>query len=116
VAVWWSRVKFRTSKVELGKLLRTAEMAGFLRVIGFHSCVTMETLLISLSIEGCYVWSRNTVLCDAFMASIKDAFWDFVPCSSGLNPLFGERIVYIFFDHSWKVVLSTHYTVLTSRK
>jgi hypothetical protein len=34
---------------------------GFLRVIGFHSYVTMEPLLISLSIEEYYIGSKNTV-------------------------------------------------------
>jgi hypothetical protein len=40
----------------------------FLRVIGFHSCVIVETLLLSLIIEEYYYWSKNTVLWDAFMA------------------------------------------------
>jgi hypothetical protein len=44
----------------------------------------METLLIILSIEGNYFWSRNTVFWDAFTAvSIADALWDFVPCLLG---------------------------------
>jgi hypothetical protein len=42
--------------------------SGFLRVIGLHSCVTVESLLISLSIEGYYVWSKSTVFWDAFTA------------------------------------------------
>jgi hypothetical protein len=49
--------------------------SGFLTVIGFHSCVTVESLLYSLSIEGYYLWSKNTVFLNAFMAvSIIDAF------------------------------------------
>jgi hypothetical protein len=53
--------------------------SGFFRVIGFHSCDTVESLLIGLSIEGYYLWSKYTVLWDAFTAeSITDAFWDFV--------------------------------------
>jgi hypothetical protein len=28
----------------------------FLRVIGFHNCFTVESLLTSLSIEGYYLW------------------------------------------------------------
>jgi hypothetical protein len=42
--------------------------SGFLIVIGPHSCVTVESLLISLSTEGHYVWSKNSVLWDAFTA------------------------------------------------
>jgi hypothetical protein len=57
--------------------------AGFFRVIGFHSCVTVESLLIRLSIEGYCVRSKITDLWDALRAaSIADAFWDFTPCGS----------------------------------
>jgi hypothetical protein len=53
--------------------------SGFLRGIGFHSYVTVELLLLSLSIEGYSVWSKNTVHSDAFTAvSIIDAAWDYV--------------------------------------
>jgi hypothetical protein len=63
----------------------------------FHSCATLETLLISLSIEGCYLWPKNTVFWDAFMAiSSIDAFWDFVPQSCSWNRHFGEHIAFIF--------------------
>jgi hypothetical protein len=41
-----------------------------------------------LSIEGYNLWSENTVFWEAFMVvSITDAFWDYVPCSSSLIPL-----------------------------
>jgi hypothetical protein len=54
----------------------------FHRLLGPHSCVTMEPLLISLSIEGYYVRSQN-LFWDAFTAvSVIDFFWDFVPCGS----------------------------------
>jgi hypothetical protein len=33
--------------------------SNFIKVMGFHSCVTVESLLISLSIEGYYIWSKN---------------------------------------------------------
>jgi hypothetical protein len=52
---------------------------GFLRVLGLHSCVTMESLLISLSTEEYYVRSTNTDFCGVFTAVIIiDVFWDFV--------------------------------------
>jgi hypothetical protein len=51
-----------------------------LRLLGFYSCVTVESLLTILSIEGYYVGLRNTIFCDAFTAVlITDALWDFVP-------------------------------------
>jgi hypothetical protein len=53
--------------------------SGFLRVRGFHSCVTMESLLINLSRDGYYVGSKKTVRWDAFRAvSMIDVFWDSV--------------------------------------
>jgi hypothetical protein len=40
-------------------------------------------MLISLSIEVYYLWSKNTVFWDAFtVVSTTDALWDFIPCSS----------------------------------
>jgi hypothetical protein len=29
--------------------------------MGFYSCVNVQSLLISLSIEGYYIWSKNTL-------------------------------------------------------
>jgi hypothetical protein len=67
----------------------------FLRLIKFHSCVALESLMISLSIDEYYLWSTNTVLWDAFMAvPIIDAFWDFTPCSSSSDRRFGEHIAF----------------------
>jgi hypothetical protein len=49
--------------------------SGFLTMIGFHNCVTVGSLLISLSTEGYFIGSKNTVLWDIFTAvSIPDAF------------------------------------------
>jgi hypothetical protein len=57
--------------------------SGFLRVIGPHSCVTVESLLVSLSIEGYSVGSNNTVFWDDFtVVSLIDVIWDYVPCGS----------------------------------
>jgi hypothetical protein len=73
--------------------------SGFLRVIGSHSCVTVESLLISLSIDGYYVWSKNTVLWDALTAVriiVVEAFWDDLPCSSSSSRRFREYIVFSF--------------------
>jgi hypothetical protein len=42
--------------------------SGFLRVMGSNICVTVESLLMSLYIEGSYLWSKNTALWDAFTA------------------------------------------------
>jgi hypothetical protein len=71
--------------------------SGFLRVIGFHKCVAVESLLLSLTIEEHSLWSNNTVLWDAFTAvSIIDAFWDFLSCSSISNRRFGEHIASVF--------------------
>jgi hypothetical protein len=51
--------------------------SGFLRVIGPHSCVTVESLSITISIQGYYVGSKNTVFWDAFIVvSMLDVFWD----------------------------------------
>jgi hypothetical protein len=33
--------------------------SGFLKVIGFHSCVNVESLLVNFSIEVYYVGSKN---------------------------------------------------------
>jgi hypothetical protein len=53
--------------------------SGFLKVITFHSCVIMESLLVSISVEESYVGSKNTVFWDVFTAvSVTDVFWDFV--------------------------------------
>jgi hypothetical protein len=55
--------------------------SGFFRVIGFHTCITVESLIISLSIERYYVGSKNTVFCDVFTAVSRiDIFWDVAPC------------------------------------
>jgi hypothetical protein len=43
----------------------------FLRLIGFHSSITVETLLLRLAIEGHYFNSKNTLLRDAF-TSVKN--------------------------------------------
>jgi hypothetical protein len=57
--------------------------SGFFRMIGLHTCVTVESVLINISIEGHYVGSKYTVLWDDFTAvSMKDIFWNFVPCGS----------------------------------
>jgi hypothetical protein len=48
--------------------------SGLLWVIEFHNCLTVESLLFSLSIDGYYLWSKNTVFWDAFTSvSIIDA-------------------------------------------
>jgi hypothetical protein len=66
-------------------------------MIELHSCVTVESLLISLSIGGYYLWSKNTVFWVDFTAvSIIDASWDFVLCSFHLNLRFGEHSATIF--------------------
>jgi hypothetical protein len=53
--------------------------SGILWVIGFHSCITAETLSISLSRQGNYVRSKNTVFREVFMVvSGIVAFWHFV--------------------------------------
>jgi hypothetical protein len=39
----------------------------------FHSCVTVESLLFSLSIEVYNLWSKNAVVLDAFMAVSIDS-------------------------------------------
>jgi hypothetical protein len=53
--------------------------SGSLPVIGLHSCVTVEALLISLSVEGYYVVSKKTVFWDVFSTiTMTDVFWDFV--------------------------------------
>jgi hypothetical protein len=50
--------------------------SGVLRVIRFHSCVTVESLLISLSIERHYVGSKNSIFWDVFMVvSMIDIIW-----------------------------------------
>jgi hypothetical protein len=42
----------------------------------------VESLLLSLSTQGYYVGSKNTVFWDVFTAvSMADVFWDFVPCT-----------------------------------
>jgi hypothetical protein len=47
----------------------SSQSSGFLRLIGFHSCV------ISLSIEGYYLWSKSAAFWEAFMVvSVIDAF------------------------------------------
>jgi hypothetical protein len=57
--------------------------SGLFGVIAFHSCVTMELLLISLSTEGYYLSSKKTVFWDAIMVVlITDELWDSVLCSS----------------------------------
>jgi hypothetical protein len=69
----------------------------FLAVICFHSDVTVESLLLSLFIEGHNCWSKNTVFWGVFTAApIMNAFWDFVSCIFSSNRRFGERIVSIF--------------------
>jgi hypothetical protein len=35
--------------------------SGSLKVIGFHSCITVESLLIILSIEGHYLGSKAEI-------------------------------------------------------
>jgi hypothetical protein len=60
--------------------------SGILRLIGFHSCIAMETLLLSRSIEEYYQWLKNTVFWGDFMVvSVKDVLWNFVPCSTNSN-------------------------------
>jgi hypothetical protein len=46
--------------------------SGFLRVIGLHSCVTVESLFISLPIEGYYVGSQNIVFWDVSHENIPE--------------------------------------------
>jgi hypothetical protein len=71
--------------------------SGFLMVKGFHSCVTVESLLPILSTEGHYLWSKNTVFWDAIKAvSIIDGVRDFVQCTSSSIQRFRERIGSIF--------------------
>jgi hypothetical protein len=48
-----------------------APSSGFLTVIELHNCVTLESLLIDLSIEGYYVGSKNTVFWEVFTAVSK---------------------------------------------
>jgi hypothetical protein len=53
--------------------------SGSFGVIGVHSCVTVESLFISLSLQGYYVGPKNAVFWDVFTAVLmKDAFWDLV--------------------------------------
>jgi hypothetical protein len=69
------------------------QSSGFLRVIGPHSCVTAESLLHSLPIEGHCVWSKSAVFWDAFTAVsviVVGAFWDDLPCTSSSSRRFGE--------------------------
>jgi hypothetical protein len=71
--------------------------SGFVGVIQFHSYVSVESLLISLSIEGYSLWSKNNVFWGDFTAvSVIDAFWDFVLCSSSSNLSFIEHTAFIF--------------------
>jgi hypothetical protein len=56
--------------------------SGFLRLIGFHSYVTMESILISLSREGYNLWSNNAVFLDTSMAVSIDS----IPEDSVLQP------------------------------
>jgi hypothetical protein len=52
---------------------------GFLKVTGFHSCVTVASLLISFTKEGYYVGSKNAIFWVVFMVvSMIDFFCDFV--------------------------------------
>jgi hypothetical protein len=44
--------------------------SGLLTMIGFHGSVSVVSLLISLSIEGKYLWPRNTVLWD-FLSHVR---------------------------------------------
>jgi hypothetical protein len=82
---------------------------GFLRVIGFHSCYR-GSLLLSLSTEGYYVWSKNTVLWEALTAvSIKDALWYFVPCNSSSNRRFGGHVASVFSVPSDERIPQLHY-------
>jgi hypothetical protein len=80
--------------------------SGVLRLIDFHDCITVETLLLGLFIERYYYWSKNTVFWDAFTAgSIKDAFWDFVSCiiksqkTSLTDTVMNASQKTVFFDH-----------------
>jgi hypothetical protein len=71
--------------------------SGFLSVIGFHGCLTVELLLISFSIAGYYLWSKNAVFWDVITAILMiDIFWNFAPCCSGYNRRFGENIASMF--------------------
>jgi hypothetical protein len=45
-----------------------ASIIRFLRVTEILSCITGKSLLIILSIEGCYLWVNNTVFWDALSA------------------------------------------------
>jgi hypothetical protein len=51
----------------------------------------VESLLISHSIEGYYLWSKNTVFRDGSTAvSIIGVSWDFVPCGPKRDGVTGE--------------------------
>jgi hypothetical protein len=57
--------------------------SGVVMFMGFHSRITVFTLVLSLSIEGHHKMLKNSVFWDVFTeVSIKDVFWDFVPCST----------------------------------
>jgi hypothetical protein len=65
----------------------------FFGVICFHSCVSVESLLVSLPIKEEHLWPKNTVLWNALTrVSIVDASWDFEHCSSSSNRRFGKNI------------------------
>jgi hypothetical protein len=49
--------------------------SGFLSVIWFHSWVTVESLLVGLSLEGHYIWSKNTVFCSPLFSSVPPAIY-----------------------------------------
>jgi hypothetical protein len=49
----------------------------FLKVMGFHSCVTVESMLNNLSKEGYYIRQKNTVFWDvSTTVSIRHFFRD----------------------------------------
>jgi hypothetical protein len=69
--------------IALVRIVVSEDIASIFRVIGFHSCVTVDSLLIDLPVEGYYLLSKKTVLWDAFIvASVIDALWDFIRCGS----------------------------------
>jgi hypothetical protein len=76
--------------------------SGFFRMLGFNSCVDMESLLISLCIERYYLSLKNTVFWDFLtVVSIIDAFWDIVPCSCHLNnSIMSSRLLQIFLSQT----------------
>jgi hypothetical protein len=54
IDVFWGTKRLAVVRTDVSEII-SLPSSGFIRVIGFHSCVTVESLLISLPIEGYYV-------------------------------------------------------------